>query len=124
MILYIYPCFLFIFRHLTLIQWESIDELKKKKYNERAICLLAKTKALRQGAKNSLNFCRNCRGTQNANSHAGCYIATKLRYFSTFTLACHFSIPYFLIGSSSYTSVSSDIRGFSAYRAQPSVKAV
>ena len=57
MILYIYPCFLFIFRHLTLIQWESIDELKKKKYNERAICLLAKTKALRQGAKNSLiNF--------------------------------------------------------------------
>ena len=57
MILYIYPCFLFIFRHLTLIQWESIDELKKKKYNEQAICLLAKTKALRQGAKNSLiNF--------------------------------------------------------------------
>ena len=58
MILYIYPCFLFIFRHLTLIQllWESINELKKKKYNEQAICLLAKTKALRQGAKNSLNF--------------------------------------------------------------------
>ena len=58
MILYIYPCFLFIFRHLTLIQllWESINELKKKKYNEQAICLLVKTKALRQGAKNSLNF--------------------------------------------------------------------
>lgn len=56
MILYIYPCTLFIFRHLTLIQllWESINELKKKKYNVEAICLLAKTKALRQGAKNSI----------------------------------------------------------------------
>ena len=61
MILYIYPCTLFIFRHLILIQllWESINELKKKKYNVEAICLLAKTKALRQGAKNSI--CRNCR---------------------------------------------------------------
>ena len=144
-----------------------------------AICLLAKTKALRQGAKNSLNFVGTVKGRRmqtamqaamlqqnwgviecfhSRGQHICKFIGTKEsvcirkefnsqrtglghqhgRRFIVWghqygrrdvmwkhsILACHFSIPYFLIGSSSYTSVSFDIRGFSAYRAQPSVKAV
>lgn len=75
------------------------------------------------GREPRIAFVGNVEG-QNAKCHAGCYAATKLRCYSIDILACHFSIPYFLIGSSLYTFVSSDIRGFSAYRAQPSVKAV
>ena len=45
----------------SFIHIQTFSLRKRKKYNVRAICLLTKTNALRQGAKNSIF--RNCRGT-------------------------------------------------------------